>query len=140
MNKIIKITLSLILCITLLAGCGKKKETKNEEKQDIPQGNVNINTKEDVIGDKEVESFKFEKTSLTYDGEVSRLETKVTNISEEEQTIIEFRIHIIKDEVEIANLPGYIGSTLKAGESRILTTTYGVDITGATSINYEIIR
>lgn len=138
MKKIVKITLSVILCMSLIVGCGKKKE---EEKEETNRGNVNINTEEGVIGEQVIEeTFKFENTKLTYDGEKTRIETRVTNITEEEKTIVEFRIHVIKEDKEIANLPGYVGSVIKAGEEKILTTTYGMDLTKATKIEYEIVR
>ena len=136
MKKILVI--SMIIVISMITGCGKKKE--GQIKQEQEQGNVNVNTKEEVIGDKQVEVFKFEKTSLTYDNKVTRLQTRVTNTSEEEQTLIQFRVHFIKDEKEIINLPGYVGKTLKPKETRILTTTYGGDITDITRIEYEIIK
>ena len=136
MKKILVI--SMIIVISMITGCGKKKE--GQIKQEQEQGNVNVNTKEEVIGDKQVEVFKFEKTSLTYDNKVTRLQTRVTNTSEEEQTLIQFRVHFIKDEKEIINLPGYVGKTLKPKETKILTTTYGGDITDITRIEYEIIK
>lgn len=139
MKKILSLSLVLLLSLCLITGCGKKKTDGNPENT-TQQGNVNVNTNDDVVGDKEVEVFKFENTSLVYDNGMSRLETKVTNTSDQEQTLSQFRIHVMKDDVEIANLPGYIGNTLKPGESRILTTTYGDDLTVATLINYEIVR
>ena len=136
MKKILVISMLAVISMSMITGCGKKKE--EEKKQE--QGNVNVNTKEEVIGDKQVEVFKFEKTSLTYDNKVTRLQTRVTNTSEEEQTLIQFRVHFIKDEKEIINLPGYVGKTLKPKETKILTTTYGGDITDITRIEYEIIK
>lgn len=137
MKKILVISMLAVISISMITGCGKKKE---EEKKQQEQGKVNVNTKEEVIGDKQVEVFKFEKTSLTYDNKVTRLQTRVTNTSEEEQTLIQFRVHFIKDEKEIINLPGYVGKTLKPKETKILTTTYGGDITDITRIEYEIIK
>lgn len=138
MKKTILVTLIIVVSVVLVTGCKTKKAER--EKEEINQGNVNINTEEEVIGDKVIEMFKFENTSLIYDSGVTKLETRITNISEEEQVIIEFRIHVIKGEEEIANLPGYVGSTIKAGEQKILTTTYGMDLTSATKIEYEIVR
>lgn len=139
MKKILGYAFILLLSLCLITGCGKKKTNGNSE-DTTKQGNVNVNTNTDVVGDKEVEVFKFENTSLVYDDSTSKLETKVTNTSDQEQTLSQFRIHVMKGDIEIANLPGYIGNTLKPGESRILTTTYGEDLTSATSINYEIVR
>ena len=138
MKKILVISMITVISISIITGCGKKKE--GQIKQEQEQGKVNVNTKEEVVGDKQVEVFKFEKTSLTYDNKVTRLQTRVTNTSEEEQTLIQFRVHFIKDEKEIINLPGYVGKTLKPKETKILTTTYGGDITDITRIEYEIIK
>ncbi len=138
MKKLKVMTLIILVSVLLVTGCKTKKAER--EKEEINQGNVNINTEEEVIGDKVIEMFKFENTSLIYDEGITKLETRITNISEEDQVIIEFRIHVMKENEEIANLPGYVGSTIKAGEQKILTTTSGIDLTSATKIEYEIVR
>lgn len=126
----------MLLCLCVVTGCGKKKEdTKYEQKPAI-----DVNTNEEVIKDQEVEVFKFEKTSLVYENGASKLVTRVTNASDQEASLSQFRIHVMDGDREIVNLPGYIGTVMKAGESRILTSTYGADLTKATSIRYEIIR
>lgn len=136
MKKFLSISLILLLSICLVTGCGKKKEKAKDE----PKPEIGVNTNEDVIKDQELEVFKFEKTNLIYENGSSKLETKVTNTSDTDATLVQFRIHVMDGDREIANLPGYIGTTMKAGESRILTSTYGTDLTKATSIRYEIIK
>lgn len=139
MKKIMISSIAILISLCLITGCGKKKEADKPEKP-IPRGDVNVNTNVDVVGDKEVETFKFENVSLVYDNGTSRLETKVTNTSDQVATLSQFRIHIMKDGVQIANLPGYVGNSMQPGETRILTTTYGEDLTSATSVNYEVVR
>ena len=137
MNKIVKTTLVGVFAISLITGCGcSKKETKKEEKEVIRS-----NTNEEVIKDQEVEQFKFENTSLTYINGTSYLETKVTNVSNEDQNLAEFWIHVYNDKnEEIVQLTGFVGSTVKAGESKTISSSYADDLSKAARIDYEVKR
>ena len=65
----------------------------------------------------------------------------MSNTSDKEAYLKEFKIHIKgKDGKEIIELTGFVGSKLKAGEERILTSNCGMDITNAASIEYEIVK
>ena len=136
MKKIIVIGTLLIISASLITGCGcKKKEEKKEDNV------VKSNTNEEVIKDQKIETFEFTNTSLVYINGTSSLETKVKNNSDKEAYLKEFKIHIKgKDGKEIIELTGFVGSKLKAGEERILTSNCGMDITNAASIEYEIVK
>lgn len=133
MNNILKLGLALLLSLTLLTGCGEKKveEEKKEE--------VKVNTNENVIKDQEVGVFKFENTSLIYENGTSKLETSVTNTSGETQKLAQFKIHVKDAEGnEIVEMTGFFGGTIAAGETKIVTSVYGEDLSNAASIEYEM--
>lgn len=134
MKKLINISLVLLIGVFLLTGCDNKK---NETKEP----GVKTNTNNDVIKDQVIENFKFENTSLVYSDGNSVLQTSVTNTSNETTYLKEFNIYV-KDEKgnEIITLKGFIGDSLNSGETRIITSSYGDDLTNAASITYEVVR
>ncbi len=142
MKKILYLSLGLILSITLITGCGcsKTDDTKKDDTDKQQQGPT-ANTNTDVVKDQTVDVFKFEKTSLVYEDGNSKLQTTVTNTSSELQQISEFKIHF-KDEAgnEIVTLTGFVGGELQAGESQVISSFYGDDLTQANSIEYEIVK
>ena len=138
MKKIIGLSLTLLIAFTFLTGCGcnNKENIINEE-----ENNIKVNNNEDVIKDQALEVFTFTNTSLVYENSTSVLETLVTNTSDTTQYLIEFKI-IVKDDTgkEIITLTGFIGDSIEAGESKLIRSSYGSDLTKAASIEYEIIR
>jgi len=78
---------------------------------------------------------------LIYEKSTSILQTTVTNTSNTTQYLKDFNI-IVKDESgnEIVTLTGFIGDSIDAGESKLIVSSYGEDLTNAASIEYEIIR
>ena len=134
MKKIIKLLLVTSLLLSFQVGCSNKKTNKKEEK-------VKVNTNEKVTKDQEVEVFKFTNTSLVYEDNTSLLTTVVTNTSDEKQYLEQFKIHVKDSEGnDIVTLPGFSGDNIDAKESKTITTSYGQDLTGASSIEYEIIK
>jgi uncharacterized lipoprotein NlpE involved in copper resistance len=133
MNKKVLLVLMLAVIITI-TGCGKK-----ENNNDNTSENVNTNT--GVVEKKEVDVFTFVNTSLTWNGNASNLVTVITNTSEEEQYLKGFRIHVYdEDGNEIASMTGYVGSKLKANESRQLSTGHYENLTNAAKVEYEVLR
>lgn len=124
------IILTILLVITTGCGCNNK---------DIKQPNISVNTEKDVIKDQTVDGIKMTNTSLTTINGVSTLITKVTNDTTTDYELKEYKI-IIKDEKGnvIATIPGYVGTIIKAGETRTIDTDTNADLTGAKSIEYEV--
>lgn len=134
MKKILLIMIVGIFTFGLTTGCGKdKKEEKKEEE-------IKANTSTDVIKDQEVGVFKMENTSLIYEKGTTVLETTVTNTSSEDKNLTEFKI-IVKDSKgkEMITLTGFVGSVIRAGESKIINSYCGEDLSKAKSIEYIVI-
>ena len=131
MKKIL-ISMTIVLAATLLlTGCGKKKEeTKND---------VKTNTEENVVKDQEVDGLKMTNTSLTITNGISTLVTEVSNNTGSDYQLEEFTI-IIKDKTDnvLATIPGYVGETIENGSTKTIDSSIDIDLSNATSVEYEI--
>ena len=134
MKKVISLSITMLLVLGLVTGCGcnkKDKETKKEE--------VKVNTNKDVVKDQEIDGIKMTNTSLVTTNGISKLVTNVTNSSNKDYKLDEYII-IIKDKKgeEIVRIPGYVGDTIKAGETRTINSSVDRDLSNAGSIEYEV--
>ena len=139
MKKVFLTSVSMLLVLGLATGCGcSKKDSK--KKSDTKEPEVKVNTEKEVIKDREVDGIKLTNTSLTTVDGISTLVTSVTNESKEDYHLDEYTI-IIKDADgnEIIRIPGYVGDTIKAGETRTINSSVDIDLsTSAKSIEYEV--
>ena len=137
MKKIINISLVLMICTLVLTGCGNKTDkTNNTTKKD---SEIQVNTNQDVIKDQEVEGIKMTNTSMTTKDGVTTFQTTVTNNTGSDYKLNEYNILVKdKDGNVIKTIPGYVGSTIKNGESKTLKSTTNADLTGAVSVEYEV--
>lgn len=136
MKKKFLVALSLLLVVGLATGCGcsKKSESKKEEQE-------KYNTNEEVVKDQEVGDLKFTNTSLKVDDNYSTLVTLVSNPTSSDIDVRIFYIHVKdKDGNEIVKLEGYVGDVIPAGESREITSNADMDLSKATSIEYEMVK
>ena len=72
MKKVINITLMLLVCLTLVTGCGKDK-SKNEDKKDDNKTTVEVNNNEEVTKAQNIEGITITNTSLVYEDGISYL-------------------------------------------------------------------
>ena len=69
------------------------------------------------------------------------METTVTNTSDRDQYLKEFDIKVTDASGnEMITLKGFIGDKLKAGESRVINSYCGEDLSTATNITYTVIK
>ena len=134
MKKIIVLLIGLVLVTG--CGCTKKEETKEEKITD-----VKVNNNEEVVKDRELDGLSFTNTSLTSINKHWQLVTKVTNNTESDYNLNEFKI-IAKDKDGniITTLIGYVGGVIPKGQTREIETGTYVDLTKATSIEYEVVK
>ena len=140
MKKIINITLMLLVCITLVTGCGKDK-TKNDDKKDDNKTAVEVNNNEEVTKDQNIEGITITNTSLVYEDGISYLKATVTNNTGSDYELNEYKINVKDSDGNIiVTMPGYVGSVLKNGESKTINTMISEDLSNAYSIEYEVIK
>ena len=140
MKKIINITLMLLVCLTLVTGCGKDK-SKNEDKKDDNKTTVEVNNNEEVTKDQNIEGITITNTSLVYEDGISYLKATVTNNTGSDYELNEYKINVKDNNGNIiVTMPGYVGSVIKNGESKTVNTMISEDLSKAYSIEYEVIK
>ena len=140
MKKVINITLMLLVCLTLVTGCGKDK-SKNEDKKDDNKTTVEVNNNEEVTKDQNIEGIMITNTSLVYEDGISYLKATVTNNTGSDYELNEYKINVKDNDGNIiVTMPGYVGSVLKNGESKTINTMISEDLSKAYSIEYEVVK
>ena len=140
MKKVINITLMLLVCLTLVTGCGKDK-SKNEDKKDDNKTTVEVNNNEEVTKDQNIEGITITNTSLVYEDGISYLKATVTNNTGSDYELNEYKINVKDNNGNIiVTMPGYVGSVIKNGESKTVNTMISEDLSKAYSIEYEVIK
>ena len=135
-KKIICSSLILMLGVLTLTGCDNKTNTTTKNTK---TSQVQVNTQKDVVKDQEVDGIKMTNTSMTTKDGVTTFQTTVTNNTGSDYKLNEYQILVKdKDGNVIKTLPGYIGSTIKNGESKTLKSKSNADLTGAVSIEYKV--
>ena len=127
MKKVIILSLTALF---LVAGCGKKEETKEPSKD--------VETNKNQISDKVLDEFSFTNTNIVVENNHSTLTTQVTNNSSEDKSIEQFKI-IIKDKDGnvMKETIGYIGGVIKSKESKTIITSVNMSLTDTYDIEYS---
>ena len=134
MKKVINISLMLLVCLTLVTGCGKNnnKDSKSDMK---------VNTNDEVIKDQNIDGLEITNTSLVYENGLSYFSATVTNNTGSDYELNEYRINVKDSEGNIIiTIPGYVGSIIKNGESKNINSQVTEDLSKAASIEYEVNR
>ena len=130
----------LLVCLTLVTGCGKDK-SKNEDKKDDNKTTVEVNNNEEVTKDQNIEGIMITNTSLVYEDGISYLKATVTNNTGSDYELNEYKINVKDNNGNIiATMPGYVGSVIKNGESKTVNTMISEDLSKAYSIEYEVVK
>ena len=140
MKKIINITIMLLVCLTLVTGCGKDKTTNDDKKEDnMPT--IEVNDNQEVIKDQNIDGIEITNTSLVYEDGISYLKATVTNNTGSDYELNEYKINVKDSDGNIrVTMPGYVGSILKNGESKNINTMISEDLSKAYSIEYEVVK
>ena len=149
MKKIINISLMLLVCLTLVTGCGKndskdKADIKDEINADgTLKEDKNENkgvTKEQVIDGITINNVELKSTTYS-----STISIKATNNTNDDITLKSFKLYLkdkdgnnILGDNEFATLSVY--DTIKSKESKILSTTVDRNLSSIYSISYELVK
>ena len=140
MRQIANITLMLLVCLTLVTGCGKDK-TKNDDKKEDNMPTIEVNDNQEVIKDQNIDGIEITNTSLVYENGISYLKATVTNNTGSDYELNEYKINVKDSDGNIiVTMPGYVGSVIKNGESKSINTMISEDLSKAYSIEYEVVK
>lgn len=140
MKKIINITIMLLVCLTLVTGCGKDK-MKNDDKKEDNMPTIEVNDNQEVIKDQNIDGIEITNTSLVYEDGISYLKATVTNNTGSDYELNEYKINVKDSDGNIiVTMPGYVGSVIKNGESKSINTMISEDLSKAYSIEYEVVK
>ena len=130
----------LLVCLTLVTGCGKDKTTNDDKKEDnMPT--IEVNDNQEVIKDQNIDGIEITNTSLVYEDGISYLKATVTNNTGVDYELNEYKINVKDSDGNIrVTMPGYVGSILKNGESKNINTMISEDLSKAYSIEYEVVK
>lgn len=126
-----KILLILVTVFTLATGC------KNKEKEEKQETKNETEVTQPIIA----ESFEFKVVSVNFENENSVFDINVKNTSNEERFINEFIIHV-KDEngSDLAALFGYINETIEPNGERVISCSFGGNLSNYKSLEYEVTK
>ena len=140
MKKIINITIMLLVCLTLVTGCGKDK-MKNDDKKEDNMPTIEVNDNQEVIKNQNIDGIEITNTSLVYEDGISYLKATVTNNTGSDYELNEYKINVKDSDGNIiVTMPGYVGSAIKNGESKTINTMISEDLSNAYSIEYEVVK
>ncbi len=136
MKKVL-LTLMIVLSVFMVTGCGKPKK---HPASTIEEEKIKTNVNEAVIKEMEIDGLKIERSSLVYEGGISKLTTAVTNISNNVLAIDSINI-IYKDEKGVATtLTAVVGDPIVQNQTVYITSTTDVDLTKAVSVEYQVVK
>lgn len=110
MKKILTISLSLLVCLTLVVGCGNKKGKEEENKKQEEQKE---NSTAEVQGD-----YKVTDVKITSSGATSIVTGKITNTSDTEKNV---HISLYMTDSKVGKLLGIVETDMfefKSNEER----------------------
>ena len=136
MKKIINVSLMLLVCLTLVTGCGKNNEKDNNKDS---KTDIEVNTNDEVIKDQNIDGIEITNTSLVYENGLSYFSATVTNNTGSDYELNEYKINVKDNEGNIiVIIPGNVGSIIKNGESKNINSVVTEDLSKAASIEYQL--
>lgn len=126
--KFLRFMFVMCTCVTLVTGCGKKKEDVKEP------------VKEKQTEKAKLENFEFTTNSVNFENNNSVFDIKVKNIANEEKYINEFIIHVKDSNGEtIGSLFGNVNENIEPQGERVITCSFGGNLSNYSSLEFEIL-
>lgn len=130
-----KVLLVIMVLVVLTTGCGKKQKIER-----IPEETIKSNTKEEVIGKKEIDGLTIEKSSLVYEDGVTTLTTSITNTTTERVMVDSIKMTYTDGEGNTTTLIGPVGDYIESRQTVYITSTTDIDLSTAVKVDYEIVK
>lgn len=153
MKKLISLSLMLLLCLTLVTGCGKsaKKEESEIDKNIKEEINDDGTLKEDknenkgVLKEQTVEGITLNSVELKSTAYSSTMSVTATNNTNNDITFNYFKVYFKdKDGKNILGENNFavatLFGTLKSKESKVLNLSVDSNLSNVYSISYEMVK
>ena len=157
MKKIINLSLMLLLCVTLVTGCGKKKDETNNTGNDNQENNIKdeinedgtlkeeVNNNSGVVKEQIVEGITLKNVELTSTAYTSTLKIEALNNTNEDITLNYFKVYLKdKDGNNILGNDSFavaaVYGTIKSKESKVLYANIDRNLSEVYSISYEMVK
>lgn len=128
--KLLKSLFVICVCLSCVAGCGKSKEAKQKN-----------NETQKETAPVRAEDFEFQTNSVNFENGTSIFDIKVKNISGSEKYINEFMIHVKDANGEnLASLFGNVNETIESGGERVISCSFGGDLSAYSKLEFEIVK
>jgi len=138
MNKKVIITIVAILILLTIVIVGIFIFTNDKEKTKPVKNTTKAITDSEIIKDETFGGLQFTNTTFIKEGDLYTLSIDVTNPSDNEINIEKVKIVMKdKDKKENTTLLGYIGSPMKAKETRTITASTRADLSRVKSKTIE---
>ncbi len=140
-----KIILLSFLSLILMTGCGcNKKEDNGNDENNIVE-NPNIMQTPEMLENQVIQELEFKCTNLTYDGNITSLESQVTNTSDKTITlsiVIVTIKYLSAESNKYSELEMKIdfGESIQPGETLSALNTVNANLGKVLGIEYRIVR
>ena len=96
------------------------------------------NTESGLLDKQEVEGLVFDKGNLEINTDMTRYTVQVKNSNKEEYSLKTISVNFIDNSGNEEELIGYIGETIKAGETKLLDVSIDKELKNTINIVYSI--
>lgn len=139
----------ILLCLTFLiifTGCNKNNNNNNGITPNVTpvpivpeDATLKTNTRENIIKNQVVDGIDFEYPIVKIENGKTNIIISVTNNNDQDYNLGGYII-IARDEhdEEITRIDCYVGSVIKAGETKIINASSEVNLDTAYSFEYEV--
>lgn len=132
MKKIGKVLL-IVFFIGIITGCGCNSKKKTIEVHKKPGKKISASQK--------VDSMDLVNGDIFTNNGIYYFTVQVRNNTNKDYNLEEYEITLYnKVGKRITVLSGYIGETIKAGETKIMTASTETDLTSAVNVAYKVIK
>ncbi len=137
MKNVFKIGLAMVLFLSLVGcGCDKNPGDKTENNTNNESKVENTGS---VLPNKTVKGVEITDASVAYVDGVSTIVATVKNTNKTAKKITTVKIKLLDADGNVVHeTEGYIGNTLKNGETQQIKTTVSKDLSSAKDVKYSL--
>ncbi len=142
-SKALKIFSVTALSLLLATGCGCQKKKEQDNKQENQNNQPAIIDNQILTQSGVVDGFQCELTGAVYDGSMTTMTFKVTNVTEQAQSLNEIDASVVYMDGDIerkATLTFTIVETLEPGQSEVVSSSIDTNLSQTKSVQYTILK